>query len=369
MLEAAAMVIKEYGQPLIPMEIPIPSLEAGEVLVRICAAGICGSDVHIWQGGDSRTKLPMILGHEGIGIVQDLANQRIDLTGNEIQVGDLIAWDRGVTCGRCYYCVVKRKPYLCEKRWTYGISKGVNEPPFLNGCYSTHLILTKETHLIRILPQDEVQGEDIVPFVIAAGCPGTMSACMLDQARISPGDNVVIQGPGPIGIFTAAMARLQGASAVIVIGGSAERLAMCQEVGATLTIDRTKTTPARRLELVMETTGGRGADVVLESAGTIEAIEEGLGFAGKGAVYITAGIAVPAKKAEVDWFELTKKNIAIQGVWVGDARHTYQALKIMKQNKEKLSGIISHRLKLSETNTALGIMKNKEGLKVVLIPD
>jgi len=369
MPRAMAMVTMEYGRNLIPMEMPIPPLEAGEVLVRMCAAGICGSDVHIWQGGDLRTRLPLILGHEGIGIVQDLANKRTDISGNEIQVGDLIAWDRGVTCGKCYFCVVKRKPYLCEKRWTYGISKNIYEPPYLNGCYSSHLILTKETHIIRILSRYEVSGEDIVPYVIAAGCPGTMAACMLDQAGISPGDNVVIQGPGPIGIFSAAMARMLGASAVIVIGGTAERLDMCREVGATLTIDRTKTTPAQRLELVMEATGGRGADVVLESAGTIQAIEEGLGYAGKGAVYITAGVAVPARKAEVDWFELTKKNIAIQGVWVGDARHTYQALEIMKKNKEKLSGIVSHRLKLSEANKALEIMKNKEGLKAVLIPD
>ena len=101
MEKAYAMVIEEYGKELVRHEFDIPQPVGGEVIIRILASGICGSDVHVWKGQDKRSHLPQILGHEGIGYVQAVNPGRKDIFGRELREGDLVVWDRGVMCKSC----------------------------------------------------------------------------------------------------------------------------------------------------------------------------------------------------------------------------------------------------------------------------
>ena len=147
MRKARAAVVTEFGKPLEMQNFEVPKLREGQVLVRITASGVCGSDVHIWKGLDPRVKTPLILGHEGIGVVENLAGEKSDVFGNVLNVGDNIIWDRGVVCGVCHYCVIHKTPSLCVNRWTYGISKTCAEPPYLNGCYSEAMVLDEKTKI------------------------------------------------------------------------------------------------------------------------------------------------------------------------------------------------------------------------------
>ena len=196
MEKAYAMVIEEYGKELVRHEFDIPQPVGGEVIIRILASGICGSDVHVWKGQDKRSHLPQILGHEGIGYVQAVNPGRKDIFGRELREGDLVVWDRGVMCKSCYECLIKRKDYNCKSRWTYGFSKSIYDYPNLNGSYSSHMRLVPETDILQLIPREKLKAdEDYIPFVSAC-CAGTTTACAFEQSRVESGDSVLIQGPG-----------------------------------------------------------------------------------------------------------------------------------------------------------------------------
>jgi len=347
----------------------LPEPQGGEVVVRILTSGICGSDVHVWKGQDKRSHLPMILGHEGIGYVYRVNPGKKDFLGQPVNVGDLIVWNRGNSCKNCYECLVKRKPYACKDRWSYGFSKSIYDYPYLNGSYASHMLLAGYTELYRILPADQlVPGHDYVPYVSAC-CAGTTTACAFEQAQVQSGDNVLIQGPGPLGIYAVLFAKECGAKSVTVIGGTPERLNLCRMAGADHIIDRKVTTPEQRLKMVLDYTDGRGADVVFELAGTSAAVEEGLRYTATCGTYASAGVAVDIGDISVNWFrDIVRKEVRIQGVWVGDMKNTWQAVQLYQRHQEVLNHVISHRLPLEQANEALRLMEQKQAIKVALIP-
>jgi len=361
-MKSKAMVLKEFNKPLQMTEFEIPILEEGQVLIKVEAAGICGSDIHMWKGEDPRTPLPMILGHEGIGKVADIAGRKTYLNGGEIKLGDLVLWNRGVSCHKCYYCNILKDPSLCENRKVYGINISSSNPPYLNGCYSEYIILSQTTDIFKIT-------EDIDPAIlVSASCSGATAAHAFDMVKINSGDNIVIQGPGPLGMFAVAFSKDLGASNIIVIGGSKERLKLCKTFGANHVLDRHNLTKEERKEFIMEATGGRGADIVIEAVGVKGAAEEGIKLLRMGGTYLSTGFAQPAGMEQIDFFkDIVRKNIKVQGVWVSDASHTYKAMKLVLKNKVAFSAMITHRFKLENANEAIKVMNSKEALKAVLI--
>jgi threonine dehydrogenase-like Zn-dependent dehydrogenase len=304
-----------------------------------------------------------------MGFVDQINAGRCDIFQNELQEGDLIIWNRGVSCKSCYNCLIKRKNYTCSSRWTYGFSKSINDYPYLNGSYASHMLLTPETEIIRIHKAEDVQPEaDYIPYASAC-CAGTTTACVFEQIRIEASDNVVIQGPGPLGVYAALFAKEAGAQNIIVIGGTKERLDLCLEAGATHIINRKDTTEEERLAKVLEYTEGRGGDVVLELAGTREAVEEGVRYTATNGTYASAGIAVDVGDVKINWFrDVVRKNVTIKGVWVGDVKNTWQAMKMYEKYKALLAKMISHRIPLKEADQALRMMEEKQVIKAVLIP-
>ena len=249
--------MRTFNAPLSIEEIEVPSLESGEVLVKLEAAGVCGSDVHMWSGKDPRTPLPMILGHEGVGTVADISGSKQYMNGEDVSAGDLILWNRGVVCGECYFCR-RGEASLCPDRWAYGIHRSIEERPFLVGCYSDYIILDRKTDLLKI-----GAGHDPA-LLVSASCSGATTAHAFDVHSPSEGDIVVVQGPGPVGIFAVAFAARAGADRIIVAGGTEGRLAICRDMGATDILDRHLMSKKQRYEYVKECSSGRGADAVYE---------------------------------------------------------------------------------------------------------
>lgn len=308
-MTATTMVIEKFSQPLQEKTIPLPEPGQGELLVRILAAGVCGSDVHIWRGEDGRTTLPLTPGHEGVGRVEAMGGQLVDVDGQEVRVGDSVVWERGISCGTCYFCAVLRDPALCVNRRTYGIHVPMSEPPHLNGGYATHIFLRRGVKLIRL--DDDIDPAVLVP----ASCSGATTAHAFDIVRPKIGDTVVIQGPGPLGIFAVDMAKRSGVENVVVVGRESARTEICKELGATHILDRKATSAEERLARVRELTHGHGADWVYECAGNNAAVAESLGFARRGGAVLTSGIAVPTGEIAVDWFHtINLKNLHVQGV-------------------------------------------------------
>ena len=365
-----AMVLEKFGGPFTRMEFDKPAPKNGEVLIKIAACGVCGSDVHVWKGEDKRSHLPMILGHEGIGFIESLGGAaKQDIMGHTLHEGDFVVWNRGVSCKSCYTCLVKRQFYACPSRWSYGFSKSINDYPYLNGGYASHILLTPETEVIRILPKEEVQPTEDYSAFASACCAGTTTACAFEQTKLQQGDNVVIQGPGPLGVYAVLFAKESGARNIVVVGGTRERLELCEKAGATLVIDRHSTTAEQRVEMVRQACDGRGGDAVFELTGSADAVPEGLQFTAPCGTYTTAGIAVDVGDVPVNWFrDVVRKNITVQGVWVGDSKNTWQAVEVYRKNKALLNTMVTHRIPLQNAHEALQMMERKAVIKAVLVP-
>ncbi len=362
-MESRAAVLTRFNEPLEIRTFPVPGLKAGEVLVKVEAAGVCGSDVHMWEGRDPRTRLPIILGHEGAGEIVDLKGEKRDVHGTPLKKGDRVLWNRGITCGHCYFCRVKHTPALCPRRWVYGIHTTCSEPPYLTGNFSQYLLLVKETDLFKL--ETEIDLSALVP----ASCSGATAAHALDLSNIESGDAVLVQGAGPLGLFMVALVKSSGAYPIIVIGGTEERLKMAQRFGATHCLNRFRLTPAERKEVVWELTHGRGVDVAFEMAGEPEAVKECIALVRNGGGCVSAGFGEPHGSIELDCFhDLNRKNLRLQGVWTSDVRHTHMAIQLILNRREEFKSLITHTFPLERANEAMLAMKKKEAVKAVLLP-
>ena len=362
-MRARAAVLRSFGAPLSIEDVEVPRLAEGQVLVEVEAAGVCGSDVHMWRGKDPRTPIPIILGHEGVGRVVELQGSHRDIHGDAVSPGDRVLWERGVVCGACHACAVLHEPALCSRRWVYGIHRSFSERPHLNGCYASHLVLHPATHLI---PLGHVSDPAIY---VAASCSGATAAHGFALSPAAIGDTVVVFGPGPLGAFSALLACAAGSEHIIVIGGTRSRLDLCARLGATATLDRTHTTQEERQEQVLDLTHGRGADLVVEASGSIAAAEEGLGLLRHGGALTLVGFGTPVGKMALSPFEmLVRKNARVQGVWVSDVRHTLSAISLVRQHEGALAGLVTHRLPLERATEALEKVERREAMKAVVSP-
>lgn len=361
--EARAIVLEKFNEPLILRNFPIPKLKEGEILVKIEAAGVCGSDVHMWEGRDPRIRLPMILGHEGVGQIVEMNGEKRDVYGSSLKRGDKVLWNRAVTCGRCYFCKVKMEPFLCPHRWVYGIHTSCAESPYLTGNYGECLLLDSNSDIFRIEPEIDLH------VLVPASCSGATAAHAIDLSKMESGDSVLVLGVGPLGIFAVAFAKALGASQIIAIGGTQERLRMCEIFGATLLLNRNRLSKEERRKAVMEATHGRGVDVAFEMAGEPEALKEGISLGRTGGICVSAGFGEPHGTIEIDCFhDLNRKNLRLQGVWASDVRHAHMALQLILSRIEDFRKLITHRFPLTRANEAIQVMKRKEAVKAVLLP-
>jgi len=361
---AKAMVVEAYSGPMQMQEFDLPELEPGAMLVDITAAGVCGSDVHIWAGKDPRTRLPMILGHEGVGRIRALSGDKRDMFGEELKVGDKIVWHRGVTCGRCVYCAKRREASLCLYRKVYGTMMSCADWPHLTGNYAEVLYVYPESEIVK-LPEDCDDG-----LIAAATCSGATAAHTIELLDIAMSSTVVVIGPGPVGLYTAAYCFERGADQVFVFGMEVDmpRLQLAQSLGCT-PVNVNEVDVEERKQMVLEATHGLGADYVIECTGVKACAEEALDLACRGGAVAIPGIAVPVGEMTILPYEqIAVRNLRLQGVWVSDARHMCEAVTLSLSGKYPLDKMITHRFPLSQANEALQAVANRWAIKAIIEP-
>ncbi|MFP3902661.1 MAG: zinc-binding dehydrogenase [Armatimonadota bacterium] len=359
---ALAMVCEKFTEPLVPTEYPIPEPEQGALIVELTASGICGSDLDIVGGDDPRIPLPLIPGHEGVGRILQIGGEKTDMFGEPLEPGDKIVWHRGITCGRCYYCAVRRDPSLCPNRQVYGISLSSAGAPHFNGCYAEILYVRPESEIIK-LPESADDG-----VMVSATCSGATAAHAIELSDIAIGDTVLVIGPGPLGIYSAAFAMEQGASQVIMFGTKRgiERMKIAESFGC-MTVNIHEVPQDDRKEMIMDLTHGFGADVVIDAAGNRHSVPEAIDLTSRGGTCAIPGVAIPQGETPVQMYEdVAVKNLRLQGVWVSDARHMYQAVQMALSEKYPLAEMVTHRFPLREANEALEALENREGIKIIL---
>lgn len=340
--------------PRVPVELrefPEPDLPDGGALLRTALSEVCGTDVHLWHGRLAGVPYPIIPGHVTTGTLDKARGPLKDVEGRPLREGDRLAFfDVHRTCGRCLACTAHRTPTRCPSRRVYGITDSATEGLFGGWAQKVYL----EPGVIVAKLPDRVTFEDY----IGGGCGLLTSVHIIERARITLGDTVVVQGAGAVGMSTAALAKKSGAGQVIVIGGPASRLTLAKAMGADVVIDLDATTPASRLAQIMDLTGGIGADVVVEAAGSPRAFEEGLGLARNGGAYVIAGHYTNTGDSTINAHEhINRKHLDIRGCWGSEVGHFLRALRVLDEHRDDVPwhAIGAKTYGLTEINEALEV--------------
>jgi threonine dehydrogenase-like Zn-dependent dehydrogenase len=357
MAEARAAVIAAANQPLELRNVPIPELEPRAMLAKVEAATLCGTDVHRWHDPPAAIT-PFIPGHETCGIVEEMNGERTDLMGEPLKKGDRVIWAYPA-CGKCYFCTVARQPSICTGIMYWGANP-VDKYPYLLGGLAEYQYVPPAVDVIKV--PDDVSS----PQAASAACAYRTVMHGFDRlGPVYPHETVVIQGSGPLGIFTAAVARDKSAYKVLMIGAPAARLEVGRLFGAddTLNLEDAES-PADRVKWVMDHTSGRGADVVIQVA-TAEAIPEGLNMLRRGGRYLSIGLGgnatIPASALV--------RHINFISVFIAEPRHWLQAVRFLSTRRNlPWDHMISASYRLDDVTKAFEDMAAFRIVKPVIFP-
>jgi L-iditol 2-dehydrogenase len=338
--------------PRQPIEIrgfPRPDLPPGAALLRVARSEVCGTDVHLWHGRLAGVPYPIIPGHVSAGVLESIRGPLVGLDGSALTEGDrAVFFDVHRTCGRCRACTVQRTPTRCVSRRVYGITDPAAEGLF--GGWAQYVYLEPGVGIARL--PDSVTFEDY----IGGGCGLLTSVHIVERAALVPGDTVLVQGAGAVGLCAVALARIAGASTIFVIGAPASRLALAREMGADEVFDLESTTPEERLAAVRDRTHGDGVDVAIEAAGSPRAFEEGVTVVRNGGRYIVAGHYTDVGPSMINAHQhITRKHIEIRGCWGSETGHFLRALTILDRHAVRVPfhAIGARRYPLASLNQAL----------------
>jgi threonine dehydrogenase-like Zn-dependent dehydrogenase len=342
-------------------DVPVADPEPGGVLARIVLGGVCGSDVHLYDGSAGTIPIPIVLGHEGIGRVEKLGEGvETDFAGVPLAVGDLIYWAPTALCGRCYACSILEEP-PCENAQFF---EHADKPNW--GAFAEWAWISAKMCFYRV-------DDGVDPAALAAlGCAlPTVIGGFEHAGGIHLGDSVVVQGAGPVGLSAVLVAGLLGAGEIIVIAGNERRLETAKKLGATHVVSMDGTTPEQRKETIYGIVGKQGPRVVFEAAGTLPAFPEGLDLVGDQGLYIIQGLWGAIGNVEVEPRALTIKNVRVVGDSFHRNRHYFQAMKLAGrvQDRFPLADLISHRFPVSGTLEALEAVSSGAATKAVIDPE
>lgn len=361
MKEATAAVFEGHGKPFRIQKFPLPDVEPGGILAKVRMSTICGSDVHTWAGRRN-VPLPIILGHEIVGEITEMGKEVIcDFFGSSLAKGDRITWTIMACCGKCYYCRDKNIPQKCLSLFKYGHASFQNQT-YLNGGFAEYVYLRPGTGIFKI--PEELSDEEATPL----NCATATVVYGLEAIRIEPGDNVVVQGAGMLGINAVALLRENGAKKIIVLDPDDSRLRVAEAFGADETINvRDKGLP-ETIALIKDATDGHGVDVVIETCGKSEAIPVGLEALRIGGRYLLIGLVFPNSFFNIDGYAVTTRMITIKGIHNYGFSHLGEALRFVERTHEKYPffKLITHRFKLQEIDRAFAMASGGTAFRIAV---
>ena len=325
----------------------LPDIGPEEGLIRMEAAGLCGTDYEQYAGhlkGTPWDITPIIPGHEILGWVEKIGPDAARLRG--LKEGDRVVVEAIIPCGQCFQCAVGATT-LCQSNLGYGLYQPTTSGPGLWGGYATHLYLHPRA-LVHKVPSD-IPSEVMSLFNPLSNA--VRWAHELPQTGI--GDVIVIEGPGQRGLLSVVAAREAGASTIIITGTAQDeaRLALARQLGATATIDVDKEDPVQR---VQEITGGRKADVVLDvSAGATQPIIQAVDMVRRGGKIVLAGLKSFKPVGNLVTDKIVINEIQLMGVLSSGWVPIEKAIDILRRRSDELAPLCSHAYGLADADKAV----------------
>lgn len=340
-------IVKAAERPGVELRrVPVPEPGPEEVLVRVKAGAICGTDLHIahWNAWAQRAgiSLPLVLGHEFCGEVVGVGSRV-----RALKPGDYVAGETHLPCGECYQCR-NGLQHICRNLKLFGIHR--------DGCFAEYTTIP-ELCAYRV--------PAAVPPQIAAMLEplGTSLRAVL-ELDVS-GGSVVVIGCGPIGLFAVASAKALGASRIIGLDVREERLALAKRVGCDISLDpRQKDATSR----ILEATGGVGADSIVEASGSAVALEGAFKFLRKGGRCALVGL--PSEPVRLDLGpDVVFKEATIIGIHGREMFRTWtRMLQLLASGLLHVDPVVTHEMPLERCAEGLALLESGKGGKVILVP-
>jgi 2-desacetyl-2-hydroxyethyl bacteriochlorophyllide A dehydrogenase len=316
------------------IELPIPKPQPGEVLVKVMASGICGTDIHIYRG-EYLGGYPIIPGHEFSGLVEAAGN-----AVTRFKPGDRVAVEPNIACDNCHHCLNNRHNF-CQNWSAIGVTR-----PGGMAQYTT----VPEKALFNI-------GE--IPFEHGAFME-PLSCVLHGVSRLQPGiaSSIALFGAGPIGILLLQMLRLQGAAEITVVDRNPSRFQFALHMGADAALPSLDDLPRQDYDLVVDATGA------------IPIMNRTIDFVRQGGKILLFGVPPSGAKLTLDAFTIFQKGLSVLSSFTS-RRNSYQALDLLKHGRISIDGLISHCLPLSEFQLGIDLLEGglQDVKKVLLLPN
>ena len=334
-----------YGKHDLKIEnINKPTAKADEVVVKVMACGICGTDIHIYEGDDPTTATPpgTVLGHEFAGIVTEVGSEV-----NDIKIGDRVCVDPNKLCGKCYYCK-SAIGHFCEN--IIGIGTTVNGG-FEQFC---------------AVPQSQIYKiADTTSFEEAA-MSEPVSCCMhgIDLCDLKTDDIVLVIGCGMIGLIMLQLAKTAGAAKLIAIEPEEEKRKLAKKFGADLCINPI----TEDAENVLAEHGIQRITKVIECVGRAETMKQAVKLAGKKSIVMFFGLTAPDETIDIKPFEIFKKELEIKASYINP--YTQQrAIEMIDSGRIDVKSMIYKIAKIEELPEILGDRKLRSKGKFIINPN
>ena len=321
----------------------VPTPADDQVLVKVMACGICGTEVHICNGeeGSAQVTPPVVLGHEFAGIVEAVGEGVTTL-----QVGDRVAIDPNIYCGTCRPCRMGKKQN-CRNLRALGVT--------MNGGFEEYA-LCPEAQCFKM--SGEV-GFDVLAMTEPLACV----LHGIDQANIRTGQTVLVIGGGTIGQMMLQMAKKSGASTVILSEPIRSRREIALGLGADFAIDPIHENLNQRLQQITDD----GADVIIECVGKPFTVEQAFSAAAPGTTIVLFGVPAPHATVPLPLFDVYKKELKIVGSMINPDTHQ-RAANLINSGALQLEALITHKFPLDQLDEAIQMQMSSESIKVVLHP-
>ncbi len=354
-MKIRAAVLDQVGGKLSVREVDLQAPQAGEVLVKIAACGVCHSDWHLVTG-ETKHPLPAVLGHEGAGVITELGAGVTTLS-----VGDHVALNWAPYCGECFYCQ-RGKVNLCEAyvgpMWAGVMQDGTprlseNGQPIYHYCGLACLaeyVVVPDVSCVVMPPS--------LPHEIAAviGCAVTTGiGSVLITAKVEADSSVAVFGCGGVGLSTVMGAVLAGAKTIIAVDVHASRLEAAMDFGATHTV----VAGANAVGEIKELTEGRGADYIFEAIGNPKVQEQCLDAARPGGEVIFSGLSAMGSSTNLPGAVLVRQEKTVKGSYYGSANPPLDFVefaKLYQAGRLPLDRLITKRYSLDQVNEAYADM-------------
>jgi len=318
------MLLKEYKK-LDLVDIPVPEVSPNDILVRVKACGICGSDIHGYDGSTGRRIPPLVMGHEAAGIVESVGS-----AVEQFRPGDRVTFDSTVSCGNCFHCRAGRIN-LCDARRVLGVSCGDYRQ---NGCFAEFVAVPQ--NIVYKLP-------DSLSFEHAAMIEAVSVAFhAVNRAAFKLGDSVVVVGAGMIGLLVIQTARAAGCGKLIAVDLDDRRLALAKELGADEVINAKSPDAQRRLAALTE---GRGADAAFEVVGADAPIATAVNSLRKGGTLVLVGNLSP--KVEMPLQAIVTRELNVLGTCASCGEYP-ACIDLMSRGKINVQALISAAVPLEQ---------------------